>query len=303
MKRIAVLLSSCVLAVSAAFAQEETTQKFYPAAGDFGVGIEASPILDFVGNMFNGNTNNASDSRWKNQDYTLHGRYFLTNDDAVRLHLRFNPGDNKTILRNFVDDQAAKTLNPLSNDKVEDKAVVWKNDWRISAGYQHFRGTGRLRGFVGGDVFYRYLKNSQEYYYGNKMNEFNSSPTSSTWDLDALKATGTSSQSERTLSNYGSGNHSLGLVAFTGAEYYFYQNMCLGFEVGLAMQGSFGTRTKTTTEKMVGSQYMKIENEGAPADSFFHFGTNPGKKGMGAPSGAKGLAGTGYGNFYLVFHF
>ena len=298
MKRIAVLLSSCVLAVSAAFAQEETTQKFYPAAGDFGVGIEASPILDFVGNMFNGNTNNASDSRWKNQDYTLHGRYFLTNDDAVRLHLRFNPNDNKTISRRFITDQAARTLNPLSNDKVEDKRVDWNNDWRIAAGYQHFRGTGRLRGFVGGDVFYRYFKSSSEFYYGNKMNEFNSSPLSANWG-----GTGEAAKSERPISTYGSGNHSLGLVAFTGAEYYFYQNMCLGFEVGLALQGSFGTRTKTTTEKMVGSQYMKIENEGAPADSFFHFGTNPGKKGMGAPSGAKGLAGTGYGNFYLVFHF
>ena len=285
MKRIAVLLSSCVLAVSAAFAQEETTQKFYPAAGDFGVGIEASPILDFVGNMFNGNTNNASDSRWKNQDYTLHGRYFLTSDDAVRLHLRFNPGDNKTISRRFITDQAARTLNPLSNDKVEDKRVDWNNDWRIAAGYQHFRGTGRLRGFVGGDVFYRYFKSSSEFYYGNKMNEFNNAPTSASW---------VSNNSLRTISDVKSGEHMMGLVAFTGAEFYFMSRACIGFEVGLALQGSFGTRSLVKQEKMVGTQYTIIENEGAPGKSTFRFGSNVEKK---------GLAGTGYGNFYLMFHF
>ena len=300
MKRIAVLLSSCVLAVSAAFAQEGTTEKLYPSAGALGVGIEASPILDFVGNMFNGNTDNASDSRWSKQDYTLHGRYFLTDDDAVRVHLRFNPGDNKTIERRFITDQAARTINPLSNDKVEDKRVSWKNDWRISAGYQHFRGTGRLRGFFGGDVFYRYFKESKEFYYGNKMNEFNASPLSAKWG-----GSGEESMATRPISEYGSGNHSLGLVAFTGAEYYFYQNMSLGFEVGLAIQGSFGTRSKITSEKMVGTQHTTIENEGAPDKSTFHIGTNPGKKGkgLGAPMGNGGLAGTGYGNFYFIFHF
>ncbi len=298
MKRIALLLSACAFAVSAAVAQDGTRTLEYPSAGSFAVGIEASPILDFVGNMFNGNTDNASASRWDKSDYTIHGRYFLTDNSAVRLHLRFNPSDNKTVTTKFIQDDAAKTLNPLSNDKVEDKKVEWKNDWRVAAGYQMFRGRGPLRGFFGGDVFYRYEKSLTNYYYGNKMNSFNSSPT--TWDYTANAA---NPAAERTLNNYGGGKHSLGLIGFTGAEYYFISNACVGFEVGLILQGSITTRGKSISEKMLGADRITIENETAPDSNFFHFGTNAGKKDLGGSTGKAGLAGTGFGNFYIMFHF
>ena len=286
MKRLGLFLFSAFTALAGTVcAQDEQKSIDGAKAGDFAVGIEASPVLDFVGNMFNGNPDNASAKRWDKQDYTLHGRYFIADDAAVRLHLRFNPKDNKTIEREFIKDDAARTLNPLSNDKVEDKHVSYQNDWKIGAGYQMFRGQGRLRGFGGGDLFYRYHSASNYYYYGNKMNEFNSAPTSAGWVSD---------NSKRTISDVHSGTHSLGLVAFTGAEFYFISHACIGFEVGLAIQGSFGTRSLKTEETMVGSQYTKIETQGAPSNSTFRIGTNSEKN---------GLAGTGYGNFYLMFHF
>ncbi len=299
MKRIALLLSACAFSVSAALAQDGTKTIEYPAAGTFAVGIEASPILDFVGNMFNGNPDNASASRWAKGDYTLHGRYFLTDNTAVRLHLRFNPEDNKTVTRKFVKDDAATTLNPLSNDKVEDKQVAWKNDWRIAAGYQMFRGSGRLRGFYGGDVYYRYEKETKSYYYGNIMNSFNATPTTTTDFQTGTVGTPT----DRTLNEYGGGKHSLGLIGFTGAEYYFISNACIGFEVGLVLQGSIATRGKSISEKMVGAEHVTMEEETAPSNALFHFGTNAGKRDLKDPSGKGGLAGTGYGNFYIMFHF
>src|SRR5690554_8175712 len=75
---------------SAAFEQEQeeenTTQgsKYFPKAGDFGIGIDASPFLNYLGNAFNGSSNN----QLKLGDNTLYFRYFLSDDAALRLALQ-----------------------------------------------------------------------------------------------------------------------------------------------------------------------------------------------------------------------
>ena len=153
MRKLGILLFSALAAMSTAVsAQEGQSNIELPKAGDIAVGIEASPILDFVGNMFNGTVGQQSNSHWGNQDYTLHGRYFLADDLAVRAHLRLNSSDNKKIERKFIQDDAALAKNPLSQDKVEDKKVSYKNEWGLAVGAQQFRGQGRLRGFYGADL-------------------------------------------------------------------------------------------------------------------------------------------------------
>lgn len=295
MKRITTLFLACTFAVGTVLAQEDVKTAYYPTAGDYAVGIEASPVLDFIGNMFNGTNNQASDSRWDKSDYTLHGRYFLTDNSALRLHLRFNPNKFKTIERNFVTDDAAKTLNPLTTDKVEDKKVTRKNDWRIAVGYQQFRGSSRFRGFYGGDLFYRYERTFNSYYYGNIMNEFNTAPTTTPAFSPAAN---------RVLKSSTGGQHTVGAVGFTGVEFYYMKHACIGFEVGLVLQGTLATRGWELKERMVGSLHEQFEAETTPPEASFHIGTNFGKDDrMGGSTGKAGLAGTGYGNFYLMFHF
>ena len=296
MRKLGILLFSALAVMSTAVsAQEGQSNIELPKAGDIAVGIEASPILDFVGNMFNGTVGQQSNSRWAKQNYTLHGRYFLADDLAVRAHLRLNSADNKTIERHFVVDQAALIKNPLSQDKVEDKKVSYNNEWGLAVGAQQFRGQGRLRGFYGADLGYTYESSSTFYYFGNKMTELNPTPTTHTGWFGA-------NPNERTISQQNSGEHKLGVMAFAGAEYYFMSRACIGFEVGLSLYGAFGTRSLTKTEKMVGTRYVIEEHEGAPANSFFRFGTNP-SAGGGLAGSAGHLAGTGFGNFYLMFHF
>ena len=295
MRKLGILLFSALAAMSTVVsAQEGQSNIELPKAGDIAVGIEASPILDFVGNMFNGTAGQTSNSHWGNQNYTLHGRYFLADDLAVRAHLRLNSKDNKKIERKFIEDQAALAKNPLSQDKVEDKKVSYNNEWGLAVGAQQFRGQGRLRGFYGADLGYTYQSSSEFYYYGNKMTEFNPLPETST--LSGI------SNGERTISQQNSGEHKLGVMAFAGAEYYFMSRACIGFEVGLSLYGGFGTRSLKKTEKMVGTRYVIEEHEDAPKNSFFRFGTNPGAGG-GLAGSAGHLAGTGFGNFYLMFHF
>jgi hypothetical protein len=291
MRRGLILLGFSLMLMGGAIAQDEQVTKTYgPKAGQFAVGIEASPVLDFIGNMFAKTNKNESRKWWKdNQDYTLHGRYFLTDNSAVRLHIRFNNAIYKDVEKKFTVDDAAKTKNPLSTAKVEDKKVVWNNDWRVAAGYQQFRGAGRLKGFYGGDVFYRYQRTFTNNYYGNKMNAFNPAPS------NALGETA----GDRTLKSVGSGQHSLGLMGFTGVEFYFMQNACIGFELGLVLQGTYSTRGYVTKERVFADKVEQYTEESALSNNSFHFGTNPNTDPI--PTGLyEKLA---YGNFYLMFHF
>ena len=290
MKRIVLFVATSLFMAGTAFSQDASTKKAieYPKAGSFAVGIEATPVLDYIGNIFTA-AENKSKTHWSNQDYTLHGRYFLTDNSAVRLHIRFNDATYKNVTKNFVTDDAAKTLDPLSTAQVEEKKVEWKNDWRVAAGYQQFRGEGRLRGFYGGDVFYRYKREFNNFYYGNKMTPFNPAPSSSL----------TATHSDRILKDVKSGEHSLGLMGFAGAEFYFMSHACIGFEVGLVLQGTYSTRGYITKERVFADKVEQYTEESAPSKNSFHFGTNPNTDSkIGELYG-----GLTYGNFYLMFHF
>ena len=116
MKRILVFLTFGLLIGSVAYGQSELQQgqneRMFPEAGSLAVGIEASPILDFVGNMFNGNLNNQSANHWGNQDYMVYMRYYLFDKAAIRARLKV--ASNRTVSTSHVLDEAAQTKNPLS---------------------------------------------------------------------------------------------------------------------------------------------------------------------------------------------
>lgn len=65
------MLICCAIAVSTANAQTENY--FGPKKGDFAITIGAEPVINFVGNMFNGNTNN----RLSGIGGSLAGKYFF----------------------------------------------------------------------------------------------------------------------------------------------------------------------------------------------------------------------------------
>ena len=63
MKKTALALA-LAFGISGAFAQDLTSKKgepYLPEAGDWSIGIDANPLLNYMGNLFSGNTsiNNA----------------------------------------------------------------------------------------------------------------------------------------------------------------------------------------------------------------------------------------------------
>ncbi len=55
-----------------------------PQKGDIAIGLSADPFLNFIGNMFNGNTNNSLSLG----DQNLYFRYFFSENEALRVTLR-----------------------------------------------------------------------------------------------------------------------------------------------------------------------------------------------------------------------
>lgn len=264
---------------SAAFEEEQpaehkrSARDCFPKAGDIGIGFDAAPFLNYLGNAFNGTVDNSLNL----SDNTLNFRYFLSDNSAARLALRIN--SSKDVNNFYVADDAAQMNDPLSQNQLEDRRIELNNSYELRPGYQTFRGQNRLRGFFGGDLFFAYSKYSQEFEYGNQMTDINPAPTTAAYSGSAAR---------RALkTNYGA-QVSLGLGAFTGAEYYIMPNVCIGAELGLIYAQTLGSQSNAQYETMVNSVYVIHDQEIAPGDRTRSLETT-------FPSS--------YGNLYLMIQF
>ncbi len=70
-----VLIAALAFVVTGAFAQDLTSKKgepILPEANDWAISMDATPIFNFVGNAFNGNTNNGAPGvNWLNGEQTI----------------------------------------------------------------------------------------------------------------------------------------------------------------------------------------------------------------------------------------
>lgn len=130
MKKIFLTLA-LVLGITAIYAQECCKTKngtpILPQAGEFSIGIDAVPVLNYFGNLFNQAGNNAAVGY--QQANTIVGTYMKTADVAYRGKLRVG----------------------MSNTSVDS---VKTNSMSITAGagLMKYRGNGRLRGYYGAEA-------------------------------------------------------------------------------------------------------------------------------------------------------
>ncbi len=232
----AVLFTVLSLVVVAQEEQQPNGKIYTPQAGEIGIGLDATPYLTFIGNMFNGTINNSLNPL----NNTLYARYFLEDKTAIRAVV--------TIVKNnfsnyfYVKDDNAFLNDPLSQALVQDVRREYNSLYSFSVGIQKFRGKNRLLGFYGADFSYLYQKDKIVFEYGNVMNSLNPAPTTNWGNL-----------ANRPLVNNNGAYNSFGLGAFAGAEYYLIPGMCIGGEVGLIVTTEFQGQTYTETERMVGT--------------------------------------------------
>lgn len=248
MKKIVVASAALVLAFGS-FAQNDQIQNkagvdIMPVSGEIGVGMNAIPFLTYVGDIFGLSSNNDVLDGDKFINYfgsqTLFGKYMLTDDNAVRVHLRY--GQNNSSVTNYVLDDVAGHPDSL----VSDIAKFRGTDFNVGVGYEFRRGKTRLRGIYGGELLYSYSQARTDYTYGNAFGTVNATPFSTQWT--GITPFATNNLGERLQSvNFGN-SHGLGLRLFGGVEYYIAPKICLGTEFGWSVGGSWSKGGVTTIE-------------------------------------------------------
>lgn len=239
------LSSSAIFAQGNDQIQNKNGVDIMPVAGEFGIGMNAIPLFNFIGDIFGYTGNNTALNGNKFVSYfaqnTLFGKYMLTNDNAIRAHFRF--GTQSVYQMNDIFSDTQNNPDSLVSDTYSASSSVFN----IGVGYEWRRGKTRLKGIYGGEVMYRFQgSTSQDYTYGNTFGNGNAAPTSTTWSGSFAAAEGP--LGERILSvNQGNFN-GIGVRAFAGIEYYIAPKICFGTEFGWGLLGGFNGEGSVITE-------------------------------------------------------
>ncbi|MFZ9942174.1 MAG: hypothetical protein ACO3O0_01060 [Bacteroidia bacterium] len=136
-----VLMIACALATSVAFAQDMNSKKgtpILPASGDWSIGVNATPFLNYAGNLMNGG-NSAFGFNFLDSNNVITGKMMKDENTAYRVGVRLGFGSNTTATGDT-------SVGSLSETKVS------SNNINLSAGLQKYRGQGRLKGFYGAEA-------------------------------------------------------------------------------------------------------------------------------------------------------
>lgn len=291
------------LAVSALFAaaQSDTTKlvskkgiPILPAEGDYAIGVDATPLLKYVGGFLS-NAGGGDLSDFKKT--TLYGKYYLSDNSAIRVCVLF--GKTSKTTGNYSQNDVSFAKDPLTNDKVTDFATTYQNNYGIDLAYQKNRGYGRLRGIYGAQIGFAYNSTNSEYQYGNPLSADNLKPSSTMPGATIIEG-------KRQLSTEGGARKAFSMGALAGVEYFFAPKMCIGFELNLALVYLVTNQTYNTFEYYNGSSVQKINELGTPTKTDFGlqtgYPTSTGGQLDGANSTVSNVVRPG-GSIYLMFHF
>lgn len=249
-------------AVSGAFGQDLTSKKgeqILPEAQDWGLGIDATPFLNYAGNFFGkSSNNNAPTFNFLNSSVqTITGKYFTDASKAFRGSLRIGLGSNTQ--RRMVADRSAVSTSSVNNFPTPDpmKENSWKTSLTnigLSAGMEMRKGKTRLQGYYGGEVGIFFSSSKDVFTYGNSLNPSatpslvvdvtNADSFSGANNVTAVPSNGSNALGRVTERKNGS-SFSFGLRGFIGVEYFILPKISLGGEFGWGL--GLTTQGKTTT--------------------------------------------------------
>lgn len=258
MKKSILLISAlCVFVTLSAQSDERskgvTTKNgtpILPAAGDFAIGVDAAPFLNYAGGFLSNAGGTAPDFKF-DDDFTIYGKYFLAPDRAIRAVLALNLSTSTT---------KTAVLETGSTDKYVDNSV--KNGttgFGLSVGYELRRGYGRLQGFYGAGVGLAYASQTISYDYGN-----------------ALSSNNTNGGTPRDKENSFGGQFGFELGGFAGVEYFVAPKISIGAEVQLGLRVSNTPKGERTAERWDNSKIVEttVPSYNANRPGIAGFGTN-----------------------------
>lgn len=304
-----VLVIALAFGVTGAFAQDLTSKKgepILPEAEDWAISMNADPIFDFVGNAFNGNTNNSAPGvNWLNGNQTIIGKKFIDEKNAYRVLVRL--GFTNQTYKNMVADNSIVTpaVFPAQDAEVEDKFKMKNTNIGIGVGKEMRRGKTRLQGYYGADAMIWISMSSTKYEYGNTMSPTagagtTPTPTSTTWNTSTGAVSLEGPLGTRDISSKSGMTFGIGVRGFIGAEYFIFPKIAIGAEYGWGIGYQMSGKGKATYETTGGTGPVVAEQETITSGSSkFGFDTD---LNQGTIFGFKG-SNTGTASLRATFHF
>ncbi|MDA3930313.1 MAG: hypothetical protein PF541_15290 [Prolixibacteraceae bacterium] len=192
MKKILTILTALLISIGI---NAQNDKKYGPVAGNYGVGIAASPVLEYVGNFFGKTTFNSAPT-FNLPRYSLAGKYFIKDNNAIRAGIGFSSHNVTSYFG--IDDK---------NKKMESGLGLI-----LGIGLEKRFGLERIQAYYGPSVGLSFVNNVDKYIYADGA---------STGDILKDNDTGVS--------------FTLGLGGFAGIEYFLTKNIALGTEIGLGL--------------------------------------------------------------------
>lgn len=254
--------------VTSAFAQDLTSKKgepFLPEAGEYSIGVDATPFLNYIGNFIGGNGLNSAPT-WNHYglNQTIVGKKFKDANTAYRAIVRIGMTNTKT--RTAVDEFVAPTaVTGAMEATAAQKFDQMKSSTRwigIGVGLEKRRGKTRLQGIYGADIFVWGGNTKEKYKYANKLTQTDDATTAFNENLDAngpaAYTTNFGTNVTTTLPGYANvdaaralkrktnGQIGVGVRAFVGVEYFIVPKISIGGEFGWGVGYRVNTKDKAT---------------------------------------------------------
>ncbi len=228
MRKITLTIFSISVLSVALFAQEKKKTDFLPLAGEFSIGFDAVPALDYAMDKTRVFSNTAPSSAAGMFSYqtplTLVGRYMITDDQALRGKVRLGVSSSSQF------SEEAK-VNGQPDEKVENTEKTNSFVLGVELGKQHYLSSRRLRGFWGYEGILNLASvDNKNYEYGNDLRVYGE-------------------DGSRSLSSSNGLNIGIGARGFVGAEYFFANRMSLSVEYGYALNYNIQTNGTIVEEQ------------------------------------------------------
>jgi len=236
MKKITLLILVVVLAFSVSAQDTSTPEKFVskkgfsilPEAGDFSLGIDATPFFSYAGQLLGGNAAFAPSFNWTAANpMRISGKMVIDAHTAYRVAFRLGMTSDKESAYNSQDGQ---------NDPLVTVEDTWSNSQMnigLGAGLEKRRGTGRLQGIYGAMAMLSFGTNKDTYEYGNAYSKTNMSPTREDFNGNDLG-------SAWVMENKKGSTFGFEAIAFVGVEYFFAPKLSISgeFSYGLGFSST-----------------------------------------------------------------
>ncbi len=205
MKKILFFLLMGWMPLANAYAQENQEQKpeqkpakeYLPKQGNWSVGVDVVPLLKYAGTIFSkkeselehlsgtpftkyGKLYELFEENGSNTlmpDVSIMGKYFLTNEFALRANIGLKISSETK--RFYVNDDEAEWQQALNKALVVDNIRYRKNGVSIMLGGEYRKGNRRVQGVFGAGLLFAFMNDKVTCKYGNELTSINQRPTTS----------------------------------------------------------------------------------------------------------------------------